>query len=295
MPEGIGFTVALRRVWLWALLMGGYACFAVLKDYPPFSRIPDIPAGIDAVATFAMGMLLVFRTNRAYERWWEARIHWGTLVNVSRNFAIKVREFVRPDATETNEAYRLIVANCYVLMDYLREDIRMATIAEFLEDETMPDHEPAYVVGKIYALLERWRSSGRINDQTLWVLDREARTFLDVCGACERIKSTLISQSWRTFTRQSIVIYLIVLPWGLYDDFGYWTIPLTVIISYFAIGGEGIAHYIEEPFGRHEDHLNLPAICAGIEKSVAEILGQEGPARSCSLRLTREAATPRTR
>jgi putative membrane protein len=160
-------------------------------------------------------------------------------------------------------------------MDHLREDIKMDTIADFLDDETMPKHEPAYVVGKIYALLERWRETGQINDQTLWVLDREVRTFLDVCGACERIKSTLISQSWRLFTRQSIVAYLIVIPWGLYDEFGYWTIPLTVIISYFAIGGEGIAHYIEEPFGHHEDHLNLPEICAKIEMSVAEILKQD--------------------
>ena len=275
MPQRIGMTVALRRVWLWSLLMGGYACFAVLKDVPPFSRVPDIPAGIDAAATFAMGMLLVFRTNRAYERWWEARIQWGTLVNVSRNLAVKIRELVQPDQQETNEAYRLIVANCYALMDHLREDIKMDTVADILGDGSMPEHEPAYVVGKIYALLQRWRETGKINDQTMWLLDRAVRVFLDVCGACERIKSTMISQSWRYFTRQSIVAYLLVLPWGLYDDFGYWTILLTIIISYFAIGGEGIAHYVEEPFGHHEDHLDLPGICEKLETSVAEILKQE--------------------
>jgi putative membrane protein len=142
--------------------MGGYACFAALKDVPPFSKVPDIPAGIDAAATFAMGMLLVFRTNRAYERWWEARIQWGTLVNVSRNLAIKIRELVQPDGHEMSEAYRLIVANCRVLMDHLREDIQMDTIADILGDEAMPKHEPAYVVGKIYALLQRWRDLPRI-------------------------------------------------------------------------------------------------------------------------------------
>lgn len=275
MPQRLGFTVALKRVWLWSLLMGGYACFAMLKDIPPFSSVPDIPVGIDAAATFAMSMLLVFRTNRAYERWWEARIQWGTLVNVSRNLAIKIRELVQPDQQETRQAYRLIVANCYALMDHLREDIKMDTIADILDDETMPKHEPSYVVGRMYALLKQWLDRGSINEQVLWVLDREVRTFMDVCGACERIKSTLISQSWRFFTRQTIAAYLLVLPWGLYDDFGYWTIPLTIVISYFAIGGEGIAHYVEEPFGYHEDHLDLPGICRTIEHSVAEILGQE--------------------
>jgi len=275
MPQRFGLTVALKRVWLWSLLMGGYSCFALLKDLPPFSSVPDIPAGIDAAATFAMGMLLVFRTNRAYERWWEARIHWGTLVNVSRNLAVKIRELVRPDESESREAYRLIVANCYVLMDHLREDIKLETIADILGDQALPKHEPSYVVGRIYALLQRWLDRGKMTEQTLWVLDREVRVLLDVCGACERIKSTLIAMSWRFFTRQVIAAYLLVLPWGLYDDFGYWTIPLTILISYFAIGGEGIAHYIEEPFGHHEDHLNLPGICQVIEASVAEILGQE--------------------
>lgn len=167
MPEHMGFTVALKRVWLWSLLMGGYACFAMLEAIPPFSSVPDIPAGINAVATFAMGMLLAFRTNRAYERWWEARTQWGTLVNVSRNLAVKIRELVQPDEQETKEAYRLIVANCYALMDHLRDDIKLETIAEFLDDDRLPEHEPAYVVRRIYSLLQRWRESGKISDQTL--------------------------------------------------------------------------------------------------------------------------------
>lgn len=275
MPERIGFTVALKRVWLWSLLMGGYACFAMLEDLLLFSSVPDIPSGLDAVATFAMGMLLAFRTNRAYERWWEARIQWGVLVNASRNLAIKIRELVQPDEQETKETYRLIVAHAYALMDHLRDDIKLETLAEFLGDESLPEHEPAYVVRRIYSLFQRWRECGKINEQILWVLDREARSFMDVCGACERIKSTLMSQSWRTFTRQSIVIYLLVLPWGLYGNFGYWTIPLTIVISYFVIGGEGIAHYIEEPFGEHEDHLNLHKICTSLERSVAEILAPD--------------------
>lgn len=275
MPKRFGFTVALRRVWLWSLLMGGYACFAALKDVPPLTNVPDIPSGLDAAATFAMGMLLVFRTNRAYERWWEARIQWGTLVNVSRNLAIKVRELVGPDEKDKEETYRLIVAFCNVLLDHLREDIKMDTLAKVLHDPARPTHEPAYVACRIYGLLDRWLKEGKINEQTMWLLDRETRTLMDVCGACERIKKTLMAQSWRLFTRQSIVAYLAILPWGLYDDFENWSIPLTVVISYFVIGGEGIAHYIEEPFGKNEDHLNLAVICESIQQSVSEILSQE--------------------
>ena len=98
------------------------------------------------------------------------------------------------------------------------------------------------------------------------IVDRE------VCGACERIKNTLIAQSYRVFVRQCLFLYLLVLPWGLVDDFEYWTVPLTVLVSYLLVAGEAIAHDVEEPFGANEDHLDLDAICRGIESSVGEIL-----------------------
>jgi putative membrane protein len=253
--------------------MGGYAGLAVLKPWPPFSHVPDIPGVLDAAAIFAMGMLLVFRTNRAYERWWEARIQWGKLVNVSRNLAVKLRAFAPLDESERQHAASLIVAFSESLMDHLREDIELETLEPFLEGEHPPNHPPSFVSRRIYELLDRWREQGKVSEQTIWMLDREARGLLDVCGACERIKYTLMAQSWRLFTRQCICVYLLVLPWGLYDDFLLWTIPLTVVISYFVIGSEGIAHYIEEPFGHHEDHLDLPELCRTIDKSVSGILG----------------------
>jgi len=95
---------------------------------------------------------------------------------------------------------------------------------------------------------------------------------LEVCGGCERIKDTPMSVSWRSFTWQCIGVYLLVLPWGLVDDFGAWTTPLTILVAYFVIAGEGIARYVEEPFGLHEDHLDLDTICQGIDRSVSDVL-----------------------
>ena len=99
---------------------------------------------------------------------------------------------------------------------------------------------------------------------------------LDVCGACERIKTTLPSVSWRYFTRQSILAVLILLPWGLVESFGAWTIPLTILISYIVIAGEAVARWVEEPFGRGEDHLDLESICQAIDRSVSEVLTGSG-------------------
>jgi putative membrane protein len=82
----------------------------------------------------------------------------------------------------------------------------------------------------------------------------------------------LMSISWRSFTWHCIVVLLLVLPWGLADDFGVLIIPMTILYSYFVIAGEFIAQTVEEPFGRQEDHLDLEGICRGIDRSVSEVL-----------------------
>lgn len=266
------FTNALKRAACWTFPVGLYSAAAMLKAYPPFTLVPDIPWGLDAAITFAMGILLAFRINRAYERWWEARKLWGTLVNISRNLAVKIRQLVDPDAQESQQATRLIVLFCRTLEDHLRDEYEPTQMRRDLPDAPeMVQHGPSYLSGRIYCLFDRWLHTARLDGDRLRVLDQEARVLLDVCGACERIKNTLPSLSWQYFTRQIIAVYLLVLPWGLFDDFGVWTIPLVMMIAYFVIGGECIASYVDEPFGYHEDHLDLDGLCDVIEATVTEI------------------------
>ena len=273
MPQGIGFTRPLLRVWGWALPVAVYSSVALLKPYPPFNQVPQIPLALDAVLSLAMAVLITFRVNRAYERWWEARTLWGTLVNVSRNLAVKIRELVQPNDADRQLARDLIVAFSIGLKDSLRDEADPKKLPGFSEERRIPKHLPSYIARRLYELLERWRREGRISDQQFWVVDVEARVLLDVCGGCERIENTRISISWRRFARQCIVAYVLVLPWSLVDGFGIWVIPVSVVVAYFAIGGETIAETVETPFGPHEDHLDLDGICTAIDHSVSEVLG----------------------
>lgn len=270
------FTNALKRAACWTIPVGLYSATAILKTYPPFTLVPDIPWGLDAAITFAMGILLAFRINRAYERWWEARKLWGTLVNISRNLAVKIRQLVDSDEKDSEQATRLIVLFCRTLEDHLRDEYEPTQMRRDLPDAPeMVQHGPCYLSGRIYRLFDRWLHTERLDGIRLRVLDQEARVLLDVCGACERIKNTLPSLSWQYFTRQIIAVYLLVLPWGLFDDFGVWTIPLVMMIAYFVIGGECIASHVDEPFGYHEDHLDLDGMCDVIEATVTEISGAD--------------------
>ena len=272
MWQTIGITAPLLRVGMWALPVGAYSCFSLLKSYPPFVYVPDVPLGLDAALSFAMALVIAFRVNRAYERWWEARTLWGALVNVSRNLAVKVRELYQVDVAQREVVRDVIVAFSVALKNHLRDEPNLSELPGFEKDQATPRHVPSYVVRRLYGMFRQWQTADKLSDEQLWILDREAREFLEICGGCERIKNTLMSVSWRSFARQCIAMYLLVLPWGLVDDFGVWTILLTTVIAYFVIGGEGIAHYVEEPFGLHEDHLNLNQIVDEIEHSVSEVL-----------------------
>jgi putative membrane protein len=139
-------------------------------------------------------------------------------------------------------------------------------------------HVPVAIVTALYGELEGLRRQSKMDGNELRVIDIESRVFLDVCGACERILNTRVARSYRVFARQCIALYLFTFPWGIVETFQWWTVPLTIITSYFMLGMEIVAEHIEEPFGYDEDDLNLDAICDGIEKSVRQI-----------------AATPRSR
>ena len=253
----VGFTAALTRVWYWALVVGAYSALPVLIGSTPWVERFDLAPTVDAIIALILGLLLMFRINRAYARWWEARTLWGTLVNVSRNLAIKAKTLAEPDAMESRRLRTLIVGFCYGLKHHLRGDAALRKVSGFENTEDNPNHVPAYIDEQVYGLLSAWRSIGKIAGPDLWVLDREARELLEVAGGCEKIQNTLKSQSFPSLTRHALVLYLLYLPWSLVVDFEYFTIPLTILIAYFVIAAEGIAYYLAIRSGRRSPRFEF--------------------------------------
>lgn len=278
MPHGepvarkAGFTAALARVWYWAIVVGAYSALPALLGAPSLAERYDPSSIVDAIIALILGLFLMFRMNRAYERWWEARRLWGTLVNASRNLAIKAKVLAEPDTMERKRLITLIVGFSYGLKEHLRESATLRTVPGFENAADEPKHVPAYISEQLYGVFSAWRSAGRVSDADLRILDQEARAFLEVAGGCERIRNTLMAQSFSSLSRHALILYLLYLPWSLVAEFGYFTIPLVVVVAYFLIAAEGIAHYVERPFGKEDDHLDLDSICARVDGSVTEIL-----------------------
>lgn len=273
----VSFNRTQFHVALYALLAGAYAALPIWKECSPFHQVGDLPTELHAALSLVLGWLLVFRTNTAYSRWWEARTLWGTLVNTSRNLAIKIATLVRPETDELGKFRGEIVGFAYALRDHLRDEAALERVPGFADAVDRPNHVPNYLVDRMYAQVARWKQAGEIDGDELRVLDEELRRFLDVCGGCERIRKTRLARSYRIFARQCVFLFLISFPWGIVNDSSWWTIPLTIITAYFMLGLETVAEHVEEPFGYDDDDLDLDGICGTIERTVGEIFERHRP------------------
>ncbi|MBX9695980.1 MAG: hypothetical protein K2Z81_26575 [Cyanobacteria bacterium] len=275
-----------RRVWLHVALMALYSLgvdFVVghLQESGHMLSSKDFKEAAGAVAFTGMllGLLLVFRTNAAYDRWWEGRKLWGQLVNDSRNLCLKVNALV--DVRDEEEKIRfgnLVISFAFALKHHLRGTVPSAALPGFERVSNLSTvHMPMYVTGKMYEKLAQWQKSGNLDEIGRLQLDAHMRAFMDICGACERIRNTPLAISYRAFIRQGITFNLIAVPWYIPPDFPIlWAMPLILIGTYFLIGLELIAEGVEEPFGKDGDDLPLDVICNNIRKSIGDIFDVKG-------------------
>ncbi|KTD61738.1 bestrophin family protein [Legionella spiritensis] len=267
------FTEALTKVLWISCLVGAYSALVYLLFEQGYAHSYTWLSYFQSIFGIVLGLLLVFRSNRSYERWWEARTLWGELVNASRNLAIKIKVLLVPHKKEARQFSELINNFCDALAIHLRQKSTPDDFKALLNMKTLPEHVPSYLAKKLYTQL--YQTPAAKEGINLWLLDGEFSKFMDICGGCERIKNTFISLSFRVFVKHVFIIFVLILPCSLVDALGVWMIPSTVLISYLIIAVEGIARNLEEPFGLTEDHLNLGAITECINASVNEILLSE--------------------
>ncbi|MCC7528826.1 MAG: hypothetical protein IT342_09905 [Candidatus Melainabacteria bacterium] len=263
-----------KRVWLYVALMALYA-FAVdcIADRMITTHLFKEFGSVSSIGII-LGLLLVFRTNSAYERWWEGRKLWGQLVNDSRNICLKIRalDTIRP--SEKVRFGELIISFSYALKHHLRDTVPSRPLPGVgpLSDSEVRNI-PLHVAGKIYDVLFQWRRDGHVDSFMSMQLDGHALQLMNIAGSCERIKNSPIAISYRAFMRQGIALNLLAMPWYLSQEFSIlWLMPLVMISTYFLIGIELIAEDIEDPFGYDGDDLPLDNICAGIKDTISQIL-----------------------
>ncbi|WP_199138063.1 bestrophin family protein [Pedobacter sp. ASV12] len=219
---------------------------------------------------FVISMLLVFRTNTSYDRWWDGRKLLGALTNVSRNFAIKIKA-LNLDKEENSFFKYAIPKYAFALKEHLREKQYFGKDSFLIEidgGKHIPNQVAASIVGRLYGL----QAAHKISQEQLITLNADATQFTDICGGCERIRNTPIPFSYSAFIKKFIFIYVITLPFGWVFSLGYFVVPIVPFILYVLASLELIAEEIENPFGVDANDLPVDQICSNIEKHVEEIL-----------------------
>ena len=219
---------------------------------------------------FVISMLLVFRTNTSYDRWWEGRRLLGELTNVSRNLAIKLKS-LQLNAAEYEYFSYAIPKYAFALKEHLREKQYFGKNS-FLVEVDGGKHIPNQVAASLSARAFDLEKTGQISGEQLIILSGDLNRFTDICGGCERIKKTPIPFSYSAFIKKFLFIYVITLPFGWVFSLGYFVIPIVPFILYVLASLELIAEEIENPFGTDANDLPVDEICNNIEKHVGEIL-----------------------
>jgi len=230
---------------------------------------------IHSLLGFVLSLLLVFRTNTAYDRWWEGRKLWGKLVNDTRNFAVKINTLLSDDRDSANQIARYLKYFPHFLAKHLSEEsTRLALDEDYSEiEKSLKHHGPTDLVILLTHKLHQLKKEGKISDVEMLYLDTQISGFLDVCGGCERIKNTPIPYSYSSFIKKFIILYVLALPIAYVINLGLFMIPLTVFVYYVLMSLELIAEEIEDPFNNDENDIPMEAIAQNIERNVHQIMG----------------------
>ena len=221
---------------------------------------------------FVISLLLVFRTNTAYDRWWEGRKLWGSLVNNSRNLAIKLSAILKEE-NDRKFFRKFIPLYAEILHKHLNDS---DTGKQLFEDVDLEidhhKHKPNQVKRIMFHKINDLYEAKKISGEQLIILNYELQAFTDVCGACERIKNTPIPYSYSAFIKKFIFFYIMTLPFGYSLSLGYYVAPVVVFVFYVLASLELIAEEIEDPFGQDENDLPTRKIAENIKKHVEELI-----------------------
>lgn len=266
----------IRKI-LNGVIMVGILSAVICISLSYFQIEPRLNSSIFSLLGIVLSILLVFRTNTAYDRWWEGRKQWGALVNNTRSMAMNLQAAL-PQEDQASRAYfaKYIANFCIALKEHLRQGVKMEELIYLNEDEKnellAAQHKPNYLATAIYQKMQVVYKAGAFTDADMINLRPQHHALVDIMGACERIKKTPIPFSYAVYIKVFVSLYGLMLPFGLFKDFGFYTIPLTMFIFFAMLGLELMAQEIEDPFGLDCNDLPTGDIALTIKKNVFEIL-----------------------
>ncbi|MGB3310988.1 MAG: bestrophin family ion channel [Nodosilinea sp.] len=233
------------------------------------------------VPSLVLGLLLVFRTNTSYERFWEGRKLWGSVVNLTRNLSRQMWVAIATPQPADHEAkvaaVHLLPAFAVAMKLHLRGEAPSAELASLLTADQFanlrPMNSPPLEIAFWLAdYLQTQQAQGTLNLYQLTYCLETLDGLVDALGGCERILRTPVPVAYSIHLKQLLMLYCLALPFQMVASVGWGTPFLVGLISFAVFGIEEIGIEIENPFGHDPNDLPLDAICLTMRQNIEDLL-----------------------
>ena len=282
----ISFFRLTKELWPIIALVTAYSVGISVIDAEYQLRSP-----VDGLATLPgalLGILLAFRTSACYNRWWEARILWGKIVNDSRSWVRQVLEFAtptlpnglaKPDAALIRMAHRQI-AWCYTLTRSLRNQDPLVDVDGLLPEDELKQLKnqkniPNAILLKQAGDLRDLKNNDRIDSFQFVRMEETLTRLTDSMGGCERIRNTPFPQSYQLWIKYLIYLFIVFLPFALVDLPAIGLIVVTVPIAAGFLIIDRVATYLEDPFVHRASSTPMLTLSRTIEVNIRQMLEEQ--------------------
>jgi putative membrane protein len=270
---------AVRYVWRPLLILLAWdviiaVLFEVGQEWVSVEYLPMSLVGA------ALALLVAFRNNSAYARWWEARQLWGGVVNYSRTLARQVRLYV-PDVTTTTAVVELQVAYAHALRCHLRRQEPWPDIAPFVAPDLLERLRPSSNVpdALLRAIADRLaplRQAGALDTIALAAFDSTLAQLANMQGGLERIKNTPMLRQYIVFPRIFVHVFCALLPLAMVSSLELLTPLGSTVVGWIFLVLDRTGRDLESPFENSIHDVPMTAITRTIEINLREGLGQSG-------------------
>ena len=272
----------LERIWPQVLAVMLLSALVVWGHARLPGLVPSLTGAPFALLGIALSIFLSFRNGAGYDRWWEARKAWGSLVAAARDLDRQTLILTRRGPAAAAARVRL----CHLAIVFADELVRH--LRDGLPDATRPPlldpadraaiaasrNRPERVLRLMGETLADLAAAGTLSGTEVLALDGTLRDLTHALAACERLRSTPVPFGYTLLLHRTAYLFCFLLPFGFADMLG-WSTPLAaMLVAYTFFGLDTLGEELEEPFGLMPNSLPISAYAVVIEIHLRSALGE---------------------
>ena len=267
---------------LWKPLLGLFIFSALIAYFHSNLNQVQLNASMFTLLGIALAIFHGFCNNAAYDRFWEARKHWGALILVSRSLVRKLLSFDQPAGAATKESTLLVIAFAHALRHQLRfsdasEDLKRILPSALGKEVAEYPYHVLIITRLLSDCIPALHREGSIDSLQWKALDEDLHELTHIQAACERISNTPIPFAYFVLLNRTVYGYCFLLPFGLVNTIGWVTPVMVTFVGYTFMALNEIVDEISEPFGTAENDLALSQMCTTIETQLSLMSEQTTP------------------